>query len=213
MGIFRGSTPVCEAHYCQSDLHFTTQSHYEDDPCKLTKTNSQCGVLCRIPGWMTPAGNDVSKLFSCPPSTPGDFGNLASNVGPVCAPQICALTNFRNTKISAADTSARYYTLQCAGKTTLSFGELATTGFPGAKNTVGQPAAIPAATEHDAKCVIPCASGYSVGREVDDTEKTLRIHTFFQTVFLLALVLVVGFFPYVSSRPWDILVGGDLSTK
>ena len=38
--------------------------------------------------------------------------------------------------------------------------------------------------------------------EVADTEKSLRIHTFFQTGFLLAL-LVVGLLRYVSSRTWD----------
>ena len=33
--------------------------------------------------------------------------------------------------------------------------------------------------------------GVHVGQEVADTEKTLRIHTFFQTVFLLAQLVVV----------------------
>ena len=47
---------------------------------------------------------------------------------------------------------------------------------------------------------------WSIGREVGDTEKSLRIHTFFQKVSLLAL-LVVGFFPYVSSRTDGMLVG------
>ena len=39
---------------------------------------------------------------------------------------------------------------------------------------------------------------FDVGREVGDTEKSLRIHTFFQTVFLLALFVLVCF--YLTSR-------------
>ena len=53
----------------------------------------------------------------------------------------------------------------------------------------------------------------TVGREVDDTEKALKIHTefFILTVFLLALLVVVCW--YVSSRTWDTHRGREVMYK
>ena len=54
--------------------------------------------------------------------------------------------------------------------------------------------------------------GSASGQEVADTEKTVRVHTFFQTVFLLALLVVVVCW-YVSSRTWDTRRGVNPRTS
>ena len=52
-------------------------------------------------------------------------------------------------------------------------------------------------------------SEWRVGREVGDTEKSLRTHTFFQKVSLLARLVVGLLLRYVSSRTtWNTRVGG-----